>query len=206
MSSNGTRGGTSSTSWEKLRAPYFDRVCRSILDEPMSRHGFEIEGSSDVTVVYGSGRRFLEVAYYLEDFPRFHVAISITSNDSGYRDGVGLWRFLPDRAAAHRSWNFTDEASLRDLLVRLIDEAVVSVALSLLENPGQLSAALDAQRVEMEDAHTLEVQSEHLAAARRAFDAGRHEEALRLYDRIDRRRLLASDSKRIDLARRRTNG
>ncbi len=198
------------SSWTDLRAPFFERVCRSSFDASMAQHAFDIEESTDAHVVYAAGDRFLECSYYVEGSANYELTINVgfLRRSAGGRtefDGVGLWRSFPEAEARHASsqWTFADEPSLRRLLAKLRAEAIESVALPILAEPGKLSAALDVQRRELEGAHAQGVELDRLARARRSYEAGRYDEAVRLYEQMHPLRMLASDSKKLELARRR---
>jgi hypothetical protein len=199
-----------SSSWNELRAPYFEHICRSVLDEPMSRHAYEVSDSSSAGVVYVSRQRFLEFTYYVEDYPTYLLMVNIgflreRADGRIERDAAGLWRFLRVAGAHDRpgKWAFSDEVTLRRLLSRLLAEAIEPVALAVLDQPHRLSAVLDAQRREIEGIHARSVEADCLDGARRAFEAGQYREAVRLYEQVNKEGLLASDVKKLALARRR---
>lgn len=210
MCSGTTERKASSSSWRALRAPYFERVCHRVLDAPMLERAFGVHDSSNLHVLYASGERFLECSYYVEDHPNYALMINIgflhrRADGQFERDGVGAWRLLRDVNASEKSnsWVFSDEPSLSRLLSRLYSQVIEPIALPLLTDTGRLSAVLDAQRLELDDSATLAVESRHLASARHSYAAGRYGDAVRFYEAVDPRRMLASDSKKLESARRR---
>lgn len=200
------------SSWDALRADYFENACRSLLDDVMLHNGFQGLAGEDhgVGVVYVRDDRFFEISYYLEDSPDYvpmtSVGLRVERPCGGCAfDGIGLWKLLPKDHPGMRSpiKRFRSEPELRAVVERLRDELIVPFALPLLDHPSRLPELLASQHAERMDRFKKESEDQWIAEARAAYARCDFDAALRFYARVRPDRLLRSDLGRIEISRTR---
>lgn len=165
--------------------------------------GYSVRKEKDYGVTYRRGDRVISVSYDTRDVPPFLLIGVGLSDPDGRTSTTGLWRGLDEGRDElnYSRWDFSTEGELREVLARLVGD-VLPDAVALLGNEERLRALLDEQDREDEEHRQEHIRSQELAAARRAFEAGRLAEARDNYVLIGEDELSAGDRRRLYVARK----
>lgn len=190
--------------------PYFIPACRAALDSYFAAHRFRLREStaSDTKVAYSDGRTFVELSYWAEARPCFDPIVAF-GIERGYAasasleaGSIGLWYAIPDDASARHygEWCFSSAAELEAILPRIRDEVLDVYALSLWSQPDRLAALVQQQREELATQFERETLEKKRREAAAAFNGGRYEHALELYEAIGAEYLTPVEQKRVQIA------
>lgn len=167
--------------------------------------GFTCFDSAPNRVSYRRGDVVIRFEYYPEDaVPRpLNVAIGLMASD-GALHGIGAWELILDEPTAPRysTWRFKDQAELRETLRRVYRDVVESSLSDYIADPSKLEQVVSASEQRRAAEYDASEAQRLVDAARRAFDAGRYQDALDNYA-LTGMDLGPLDRKRRDIASRR---
>lgn len=147
------------------------------------------------------GRVVLEMYYLDEEPPPRSLVVALgVREDRAKERGVGLWWLLGDVAPPYDAWTFDTQETLEAAVTRVRDEVLTPFAAPLWRDETALGLRVDEHSRELQVEYEAGERARLLASARRAFDAGHHQEARDGF--ILAGDLSPVDAKRLQLARR----
>lgn len=144
----------------------------------------------------------LQLEYYPEDAPPRSIGIALGLREQdGTMRGVGAWELMSDTASRQYSqFRFTSQDDLHETLRHLRAQALPALV-PYWQDTARLLVAIETSESRRQASFDEAEDQRRLAAARRAFDAGRFDESIRQYALAGGARTLADDQ-RLKIARR----
>ena len=181
--------------------PYFTAAVEEVLGPYLGANAFIPTVDSPGQVTYRRDDVAVSFSYWMEDLPSPSVAIGVgLVAPDGSHALMGLWRALEDDA--YSRWRFNDETTLKEVLVRIVDE-VLKVHGPRVWGSKDLLASLHAAQVEEAEAqHLADRRRVDLLQARRAFEERRFQDAVDTFVLLGPESLSAGDRRRLYQARK----
>lgn len=172
----------------------------------LAGHGFSRADNAPDAVTYRRGDTLVSFEFSLQDLPSAWVSVTVgfvAVDAASHR--VAVWRILAEEepARGYAGWRFHDQASLDQVLGRIVVEVLQVHGPQLWESKDRIAEAEAAQAAEAGARCAEDRQRVRLLLARRAYDDERFQEAADAFVLAGEASLSAADRRRLYVARRR---
>ena len=187
--------------------PYFEPVCREVLDSYLAQNGFQnLKLHRPTRVIYGNGEQIIGFSYWTEDAPRYVVGVGLDVGNYDTEKGADLSDLVPidDHKAKYWGWEFNDADSLHQICLRIRDNVLPRYALPFWQQTDLLQNALNRVESGRQAKEASDEANKLRNQAAAAFRNKNFQEAVRLYRKISPIDLSPADQKRLEISLKRT--
>ncbi len=196
------------STWDEAKPSHFTDLCQEVLNPKLSSYGLSSIKQNRISVVFYNGRLYMEVSYWLEDYPCFILMVGIGfcldgCNNCSKLKGIGINYAMAENGVSFDTskWMFSTKEECRNALTYVRDTILDKYAKPLIENPNNLDKLIIKYLEKREQGDQDSILRHQLDKARQAFKLGQYQLAVELYSSIDVSVLKSLDLKFLQSAK-----